>query len=64
VQELAVLAQIPLVGLQGVLGGALLDADVVEPASDLAVELRDPRARLCDRVDQESASSSEIDDMP
>ena len=60
-EVVAIRAQVALVGLEGVLRGAPLDADVVEPAADFPVERGGPRwPRLC-RICQDSASSSVID---
>ena len=60
----AICAQVTLVGLEGVLRGAPLDSDVIEPAADLPVEPGGPRrCRTC-QVRQDSASSSVIDAIP
>lgn len=64
VQVLAVLAQVPLVGLEGVLRGALLDPDMVEPAADLPVERGGLLRRRRNGIGQDSASSSVIDPSP
>jgi hypothetical protein len=63
-EVVAIGAQVSLVGLEGVLRGASLDADVVEPAADLPIEPGGPRRRRRCRIRQDSASSSVIDAIP
>jgi hypothetical protein len=60
--------QVAAVGGQRVVGRALLDADVVEPAADVTLDARDDRGRRREGLDgllgQDSASSSETEAMP
>ena len=65
-EERGVGTQVPGVGLERVVGRASLDADVVEPPADVALEAREPcRGWLGDDLlGQESASSRPTDSMP
>jgi hypothetical protein len=57
--------QVASVGGERVVGRALLDADVVEPAPDVTFDARDDRGRRGDGlVGQDRASSSETEVIP
>ena len=65
-EEGDVAAQVSGVGREGVVGGATLDPDVVEPPADVSFEGREPCRGWPGRdvLGQERASSREIELIP